>query len=174
MNPAVASLARALRDLDLALSWLETGLIHVLFGALVVLGLGMIPVVASGLMAADTALGLAGLMLTWLLMLGAVHAVARSAHPALRLARIPRLAGRTDIMVVVLALFSGPVCLGLVWAGWKLLVLDISLGSSSHAGVPTWPALVALPIGFALMAVRFISQALEAVIAILRKPTGTG
>lgn len=174
MNAAAASLARALRELDLALSWLETGLIHVLFGALVVLGLVMIPVMAGGLFEVNAALALVGLVLTWLLMLGAVRAVARSSHPAVRLTRIRQLPARTNTMAIARTLISGLVCLGMVWAGWKLLVLDISLGSSSSAGVPTWPALVALPIGFALMAVRFLSQAVDAVVEILRTSPGTG
>lgn len=168
MNSAVAGLARSLRELEIALAWLETGLILVLFSALVLLGLAMTPALAGGLYDPATARGLISLVLTWLLMLGSVRAVSRYAHPGIGLARISGFPPGRTITSSVLALMAGVVCFGLAWAGWKLLLLDLSLGSSSHGSVPAWPALVAFPIGFALMAARFLSRGMQTLVAIMQ------
>ncbi|MFW5815356.1 MAG: TRAP transporter small permease subunit [Wenzhouxiangella sp.] len=161
MHTALGGLARQLRELDVALTWLEKGLIVFLFSVLVLLGLALLPILAAQLAGERAVLGWIRLVLAWLLMLGSVRAVASAAHPALE----PAWCRRVKLGAVIrlaCGLIAGLVCLALAWAGWKLLVLDVSLGSSSWAGVPVWPALAALPVGFGLMTLRFTLQVMQA------------
>jgi TRAP-type C4-dicarboxylate transport system permease small subunit len=164
MTAGAAGLARTLGELDLALSWLESALIAMFFGLLIVLGVVMLPIIALGIEGEATVVELTRLTLAWLMVIGAAHAAGRSAHPALGLASPAGLDGRSIAAAVVVPLASCLICLALMWAAWKLLVLDVSLGSSSHAGVPDWPVLAALPIGFGLMSARFALRALSGLV----------
>lgn len=174
MSFPATGLARALRELDLALCWLETGLIVCLFGALVVLGLGLLVADATGHFAPGTVRGLIGIVLTWLVMMGGARMTARGEHPAVRLACVRRSGTGRVVTQVGIPMLCGLACLALAWAGWKFLVLDISLGSSSQPGVPTWAALIAVPVGFAVMTARFLAQAAGAVVKIGRSRSATG
>lgn len=174
MSFSATGLARSLRELDLVLSWLETGLIVCLFGALVVLGLGLLVADATGHFAPGTVRGLIGVVVTWLVMAGCARMTARGEHPAVRLAGVRRAGGRQEVIQVGVSMLCALACLALAWAGWKFLVLDISLGSSSQAGVPTWAALIAVPVGFAVMTARFLAQAAGAVLKNGRPRSATG
>lgn len=168
MHAVLGGLARNLRELDVALTWLEKALIMFSFATLVLLGLALVPMLVAGLAGEHTVLGLIRLVLAWLLMLGAARAVGRCAHPAMGRNCGQRLGLGSLSKALVSGVVSGLVCLALAWAGWKLLVLDVSLGSSSWAGVPAWPALAALPIGFGLMALRFTLRTMETLGQVVR------
>jgi TRAP-type C4-dicarboxylate transport system permease small subunit len=161
-----------LSELDLAFSWLERTLIALFLSLLVLLGLAMLPIIVFGTEGEATLLALTRLALTWLLLIGAARAAGRSVHPSILLTRLRGFEGSAAVAVVAVPLVSCLICLALVWAGWKLLALDVSLGSSSQGGVPDWPSLAALPIGFGLMAGRFLLRALYGLAETMRLASG--
>ena len=97
-------------------------------------------------------------MLLWLVMLGAGRAAATLpvASPAAVGALLLAAAGMAAAM--------------LAWAGLRLWLLDLQLGSSWAPGVSGSVALAAIPVGFALMAGRLLTRALAVLFPVPSMP----
>lgn len=95
----------------------------------------------------------------WLAMLGALGATRTRKHIAIdafpRL--LPALAQR--MVWAISHVTAGSLCAALAWFGWQLVKMEFEAPSPWLAGVSSgWPMLI-LPIGFAIMAVRFLISA---------------
>lgn len=148
-------LSRCLRGLQRAEDLLLAGLL---------LALLLLSVAQIGLrLFFDTGLGWAEPVarsgVFWLAMLGALGATRTRKHIAIdafpRL--LPSLAQR--IVWAISHLAAGSLCAALAWFGWQLVKMEFEAPSPWLAGVSSgWPMLI-LPIGFAIMALRFVISA---------------
>ena len=143
-------------DFDRALSGLELVTVLLCLSALLVCGLLSLGVRFDLLARPDELDRLMGMLALWTGMISASLAVRQPGHPGFdRLRR--RLPRRWQPgLTLMLRLGAGLICLGLVWASLRYLVLDLRLGSSSLYGVPNSIWLVILPLGFLLMALRLV------------------
>lgn len=95
----------------------------------------------------------------WLAMLGALGATRARKHIAID--AIPRLLPPTAqrLMWAVTHLAAGAVCAALAWYGYALMLLEFEAPVPFIGGISSgWPML-ALPLGFGLMALRFAISA---------------
>ncbi len=98
-------------------------------------------------------------MLLWLVMLGAARAAA-----TLPVVSPPALGA-------MLLAAAGVATAMLAWAGLRLWLLDLQLGSSWAPGVSGSVALAAIPAGFALMAGRLLTRGLAALFPVPSMPS---
>lgn len=136
-------LAQGFRDLDESLALIERSLIVVLMLGLVVLGAGEIVVRFLDISRLSGIPDYAGVVLLWLIMLGAARAAAHSA-----------------VVAALPLLLAAAVSALLGWAALRLWFFDLQLGSSWAPGLSGSVVLAPLPLCFALMAGRFLGRAL--------------
>lgn len=140
--------------------WLEDGLLVLLLIAMVLLASAQI--LLRNL--ADTSLAWGDpslrVLVLWITMLGAM--VATREHHHIRIDLLSRFLppwgkrlaqGTTD-------LFAGLVCALLAWHSARFVWLEYQDGITLFAGVPAWLCELAMPLGFATMALRFVLRAL--------------
>jgi len=149
-----------LARLEQVLDRIETGLLSTLLLGLILLGL------------ADMSWrGLAGQSLPWvgeimraivlwLTMIGATLAASRLRHVriAILVNRLP--SGWLGPLHRILMLITAGVCLVLAWHGLRLAILERDFQGMAFASVPSWVVVVIIPIGFVMMASRFLAHAL--------------
>jgi TRAP-type C4-dicarboxylate transport system permease small subunit len=150
-------LARA----DRLLGALEDGLLLVLLAGLVVLASAQIVlrnVFSIGLAWADGSVRLAVL---WIAVLGAVAAAREGRHIAIDvLARtLPQTARK--VAAVATALFTASVCALLAWHSWRFVEESREFGDVLLDHWPAWPFQLVMPVGFALIGLRYLLRALE-------------
>ncbi|KAA2284417.1 TRAP transporter small permease [Arenimonas fontis] len=110
----------------------------------------------TGLAWAEAA-GRAGVL--WLALLGALAATRERRHiaidvlPRLLPPRLRRLAW------AVAQLAASALCGSLAWLGWGLVRLEREAPVPFIEGIPSWVPMLALPLGFGLMALRFLLTA---------------
>jgi TRAP-type C4-dicarboxylate transport system permease small subunit len=100
-------------------------------------------------------------MVVWLAMLGALAATRSAKH--LSIDALPRLlppAARRGAWAVTEA-FAALICALLAWYGASLVAMERQDSVLLFGSVPTWWSMLVLPVGFALMGVRFIVSALS-------------
>ena len=140
----------------------EDGLLAALLGALLLLSVAQIALrlfFDTGLAWAEPA-GRAGVM--WLALLGALGATRGHRHIAIdALPRVLPPAGRRVAWVIAQAA-TAVLCAGMAWLGWGLVQLEREAPLPFIAGVPSWVPMLALPLGFGLMALRFALAAFQA------------
>lgn len=144
-----------------ALRWIErieTGCIAVLVLAMVLLAGAQIllrNLFDSGLSWADPLLRA---MVLWTAMLGALAAARDDKHIGLDvLAHFVHGTARRAIHLVTLLFATGIAGL-MAWYGWGLVQLDYD-GTGKIAGIPQWMIEAIIPIGFGLLALRFLAHA---------------
>lgn len=152
VRPPASPLGRLVRSIEL-------GLIAVIFLALVVLGLaqiGLRNLADSALPWADPAMR-AGVL--WLAMLASVLAAGEARH--IRIDVLGRLLPPSIRAWVerVLFLLTSVVCFVMTAASLKIVRIEFEFADLAFLGVPRWIVLVIVPIGFALMAWRFLLRA---------------
>lgn len=101
-------------------------------------------------------------LVLWIAMLGAWSAVRTGQHVAIDF--LSRLAspGWRRALRAVTSLFAASFCAGMAWLGYELIRLDVESGMEWISGVSVaWPFGI-VPVGFALMAVRFTINAFTA------------
>ncbi|MBY6205808.1 TRAP transporter small permease [Halomonas denitrificans] len=150
-DPA-AALGRWLRALEL-------GVLSTLFLALILLGLTQIALrnlADSALPWADPAMR-AGVL--WLAMLSAALAAGESRH--IRIDVFSRFLpeGLRDGVQRALFLATGLLCAGMTYLSLETVALEREFGDLAFLGVPRWVVLAIIPVGFTLMAWRFIRVA---------------
>jgi len=136
-------LRQGFRDLDESLALIERSLIVVLMLGLVMLGVAEVAVQLLDLRRLSGIPDYAGVVLLWLIMLGAASAAAHSA-----------------VVAALPLLLAAAVSALLGWAALRLWFFDLQLGSSWAPGLSGSVVLAPLPLCFALMAGRFLGRAL--------------
>jgi TRAP-type C4-dicarboxylate transport system permease small subunit len=145
--------------LDRVARSLETALIVIVLGGLILLGAAQIVlrnVFSGGFFWAD---GLSRLAVLWLALLGALAAsrdgrhitmgaLARWMPPKLRL-----------VASVVADAFSAAVSGALAWYSWALVSDSREFGATLLGDVPTWWLQSIMPLAFGLMALQFVVHA---------------
>lgn len=137
----------------------EDGLLAALVLALLLLSvtqIGLRVFFDSGLAWGEAA-GRAGVF--WLALLGALGATRDRRHIAIdALPRfLPPFWRRLSWVVAQLA--AAVLCAVLAWLGWDLVELEREAPVPFIEGIPSWVPMLALPIGFGLMAIRFLIAA---------------
>ena len=97
----------------------------------------------------------------WLTVLGALAATRERKHIAIELDPQADQRAWAAIKARVVSFIAGGFCLGIAWYGWQLVRLEQEGGSELLPGVPLWWSLLIVPVGFALMALRFALQSLR-------------
>jgi len=153
--PGVARLRGALRAVALA----ENAVLVLLLGALVVVAGGQIVLrqLDVALVWADP---LTRLLILWIGVFGAVAASRDNHHIAIdALSRfLPRGAQRAAAAVV--ALFASTVCVVLAYQAVRFVRFEHAASTAGLGAVPPWVPALVLPIGFALIALRYVIVAL--------------
>lgn len=134
---------------------IEHGSLTVLFLALVGVGLAQIGFRNFAGMALPWADPLMRSLVLWLTMLGAVAATGRMRHIRIDLVEhwLPD-AGVVWLRRLVFAA-TALVCLALTWTSLDIVALEYEFQAVAFGDVPKWIVVAIVPIGFALMAVRF-------------------
>jgi TRAP-type C4-dicarboxylate transport system permease small subunit len=144
-----------------ALRWLdriETGLIAGLVLAMVLLAGAQIvlrDLFDTGLSWADPLLRA---MVLWAAMLGALAAAREDKHIGLDVLTHFVHGHVRRVLRVVSFAFAACVCAALAWFGVGLIQLDYGAGTAT-AGIPNWLIETIVPLGFALLTLRFALRA---------------
>ena len=157
----IDAFGQILRDFGRLLRKFEIALLSILFIAIVVLGLtqiGLRNLADSSLAWSDAAMR-AGVL--WIAMIASSIAAAESKH--IRIDVLSRL------LPPVWALWTGRlmlfatalICLAMVAASMPIVRLEMEFQELAFLNVPRWLVLVIIPVGFALMAWRFMRSAVS-------------
>ncbi|MBS0583104.1 MAG: TRAP transporter small permease [Proteobacteria bacterium] len=98
-------------------------------------------------------------LVVWTAMLGALAAVREDKHIAVDVLQRFLPPGAQRLARVLTLLFAAAVCAALAWYGWGLVGVDLDGDAKSEFGLPNWLLESILPIGFGLMALRFVVRA---------------
>lgn len=133
----------------------EDVLLASLLGSLLLLSLAQIALrlfFDTGLAWAEP-VGRAGVL--WLALLGALGATRGHRHIAID--ALPRYLPPTARRVAwaLVQASTAVLCAGMAWLGWGLVQMEREMPLPFVAGVPSWVPMLALPLGFGLMALRF-------------------
>lgn len=97
----------------------------------------------------------------WVGLLGAMVATRQNEHISIDILT-RHLSGRAAPAArAVSALFAGVVCATLSWHGARFVRLDWEAGTIAFAEVPAWLCELIIPIGFGVMAMRFLAGGLS-------------
>lgn len=144
---------------------IETALLVVLLAAL--LGLAAAEMLSRhlDLVALDWTQAALQAVLLWLIMLGSALACDRLKH--LRIEWPGGLIGPGARAWInrLLWLASGVLCLALAWQGLHLVALEYRFQTVAFLDVSSWQVLMAIPVGFALMAARLLAYAVSPALA---------
>lgn len=138
---------------------LETGTLSVLFLALVAIGLAQIGFRNFAGMALPWADGAMRAIVLWLAMLGGVVATGRLRH--IRIDLVERWLPPAGVVWLRRAVFGATslVCLALTWTSLDIVALEYEFQAIAFLNVPNWVVQVIVPIGFGMMAARFMAWA---------------
>lgn len=150
------------RDGDLAadaIRSIENGLLSALFLALVVLGLAQIGFRNLAGMSLPWADGAMRAIVLWLAMIGGVVAAGRLRH--IRIDLVERWLPAAAVTWLRRLVFGATavVCLVLTWTSLDIVALEYEFQAVAFLDVPNWLVQVIVPIGFGLMAARFLAWA---------------
>lgn len=97
----------------------------------------------------------------WLALLGALGATRGRRHIAID--ALPRLLppGPRRLAWLIAQAATAVLCAGMAWLGWGLVQLEREMPLPFVAGIPSWVPMLALPVGFGLMALRFALAAVD-------------
>lgn len=140
-------------------------MLAILLGGLIILAGGQIllrNVFAEGFAWADPLLRI---LVLWVGMLGAVAASREDKHISIDvLSRV--LKGRAHIIAqAIVAAFTAGVCLLLAWHAFRFVQDEYTWSDVEIAGVPVWFWEAIMPVGFALIAWRYLVLLLRHAIA---------
>lgn len=95
-------------------------------------------------------------LVLWSAMLGAVIATRDDQHIGLDF--IARFASGTALRVArfIALAFAAALCGAMAWYSWDLVQLDREGHTEGVLGIPAWMLELILPLGFGLMALRFL------------------
>jgi TRAP-type C4-dicarboxylate transport system permease small subunit len=154
----------ALDTLERSARRLENGLLVVLLGVLVVLASSQIllrNVFSTSFAWGDEAVRL---LVLWLALVGAI-AASRDGRQ-IRIDVLPRLLPEHWLWMpeAVTAAFTTVVCTALAWHSTRFVLDSHAFGDTVLDEQPAWLVQVILPIGFGIMAYRYLARAIRAVV----------
>ncbi len=158
-----------LRTIDRNLVKAETAFLVIFFGAMIVLSFTQVILrnfFGTGLLWADT---LVRHLVIWVGFMGAAIATHEERHisiDALTKFFSPRWKAIAQIST---SLFAIVVCYYLADAAMVFLQDERDSASELILSIPTWIALIVIPVGYALMAIHFLVKIIENVIRLLGK-----
>jgi TRAP-type C4-dicarboxylate transport system permease small subunit len=149
------------RRLDRAARSLETWLIVVILGGLIVLGAAQIVLrnfFSIGFAWGD---GLARLAVLWLGLLGALAASRDGRH--ITMGALTRFfPQRLQTFAAVGGAWFGAAVSGvLTWFSWRFVSDSREFGDTLLGDVPAWWLQIVMPVAFALMALQFFNQGMQ-------------
>jgi TRAP-type C4-dicarboxylate transport system permease small subunit len=138
------------------LHWLEDAVLAAALGALLLLALAQIAlrlVGAGGLEWGET---ISRVGVLWVAMLGALGAARQQRHIAID--AIPRLLSPIAWRVVhgLGQLGAAGICGWAAWLGWGLVQSEREYPLPFVGGIESWVPMLILPLGFGLLALRFV------------------
>jgi TRAP-type C4-dicarboxylate transport system permease small subunit len=146
---------------------IEDSLIVCLLSAMILLAAGQIVLrnlFDTGLFWADPALRM---LVLWLTLLGAIAATREDRHIRIDLlSRFLHARGKTVVQGIN-DLFSAFVCGLISWHAARFVYHEWQDGVSLFGGLPAWLGEIIIPIGFGIMALRFLANLL---LRLLRDP----
>jgi TRAP-type C4-dicarboxylate transport system permease small subunit len=148
-------LQRLLNRLHLLEDWLLAGLLGgLLLVAVVQIALRMF--FESGLTWAEP---VSQMGVLWLALLGALGAAREHRH--ISVDALPRLFSPfwRRVAWVVSQVATAIVCVGMAWWGWGMLLLEREAPSDFVQGISSWVPMIAFPLGFGLLGLRFLIAA---------------
>lgn len=142
-----------------SIQWIESGTLTLLFFCLVGLGLAEIGFRSFAGMSLPWADGAMRAIVLWLVMLGGVVATGRLRH-----IRIDLLERRLPVLAViwlrrVIFAATALICLALTWTSLDIVALEYEFQAVAFLSVPEWMVQAIVPIGFGMMAARFLGWA---------------
>jgi TRAP-type C4-dicarboxylate transport system permease small subunit len=142
-----------------AIRHIEAGTLTVLFLALVILGLAQIGFRNIAGMALPWADGAMRAIVLWLAMLGGVVATGRLRH--IRIDLVERWLPPGGVVWLRRFVFGATalVCLALTWTSLDIVALEYEFQAVAFLDVPNWIVQLIVPIGFGMMAARFLAWA---------------
>ncbi len=112
-------------------------------------------------------------LVLWVGFLGASLATRESKHINIDLfTRFLSDRGKV-ISRIITGLFSVFICLLLTDASWTFVQDEMMMGTEIFSDVPAWYFQIIIPIGFLLMAFRFLTQSLENIVGFFSRKGGT-
>ena len=147
--------------------WLENALLALMLGSLILLSAGQIllrNLFDFGFPWTDPLLKM---LVLWVGVLGAVAASRENKHIAIDvLSRI--LTGRAlAALQMVVAFFTFIICALLAWYCYEFVLIEYAWSDVELAGLPSWFWQSVLPVGFGLIAWRYLVLAVEKVVEVL-------
>lgn len=141
--------------------WLENALLFGLLGGLICLAAAQILLRNLFSVSFSWADGLIRLAVLWLAVIGAVAASRDGKHISIKLAErlLPAVWWRP--VAAVIDLFAACVCGALAWYAWTFVSLSREFGDLLLGSWPAWMLQAILPVGFALLAYRYLINALS-------------
>jgi len=139
---------------------LESLLLTLLLFGLMILGLLQIAMRNIGV-ALPWADGAMRSMVLWLAMVAGIMAAGKLRHIRLNLIEHwvgPSILGWLNRLAYLIAT---AVCFVMSWYGMEMVAIEASFGATAFLSVPTWVVQMIVPIGFALMGLRFFFIALS-------------
>ncbi|ASP38291.1 C4-dicarboxylate ABC transporter permease [Bacterioplanes sanyensis] len=101
-------------------------------------------------------------MVLWLGLLGALLATRSREHIAIDLINRLGGAGLKRACAIVTSAFAGVVCGVIAWHSQEFVKLAYEYGDQAFSQLPAWPMQLIIPVSFALMALRFALQTVQA------------
>ncbi len=145
--------------IERAMDQFMTGALTLLLLGLILLGLTQIVLRNLVGMSLPWADGAMRAMVLWLAMIAATVGAARLKHIRIDVAQrwIPArfLGGLHRLLMLATAV----VCLIMAWFSLRLVALEYEFQAMAFASVPSWMVVLIVPIGFVLMASRFLAHA---------------
>jgi TRAP-type C4-dicarboxylate transport system permease small subunit len=145
--------------LDNLLHHIENGLLLITLTAMIVLALSQIVmrnIFGSGIEWSDPTLRV---LVLWLSLLGAIAATKQNKHITIDI--VSRLLPRTGRLIafVVTQLFSAIICAIISYHAAGFVKMEYEDQVSAFSGVPAWLCELIIPVGFGVMALRFLIKA---------------
>lgn len=141
------------------LARLEAGLLVSLLLGLI--GLGLVQILLRNLagIALPWADGAMRAMVLWLAMIAAAVAAGQAKHIRINIAEHWLSPGLMRWINRLVLLATGLVCLAMTWLSLNMVALEYQFQTAAFLDVPTWLVQMVVPFGFAMMAARFLANA---------------
>jgi C4-dicarboxylate transporter DctQ subunit len=165
---------KILQSVDSGLAYVETGLIILILGSMVLLSFLQVLMrnfFDTGILWGDIFLRH---LVLWVGFIGASLATREEKHINIDL--LTRLIPKKIVPFakIVIDVTSVIICLVLVKAGWEFVSMEIGANTTLFQNVPSWYFEIIIPVGFALIALRFVFKIIEQIISMSSKKKAQG
>jgi TRAP-type C4-dicarboxylate transport system permease small subunit len=165
---------KILQSVDSGLAYVETGLIILILGSMVLLSFLQVLMrnfFDTGILWGDIFLRH---LVLWVGFIGASLATREEKHINIDL--LTRLIPKKIVPFakIVIDVTSVIICLVLVKAGWEFVSMEIEANTTLFQNVPSWYFEIIIPVGFALIALRFVFKIIEQIISMSSKRKAQG